>query len=170
MWIFSFELNKCLNRAIPSKLFSSTRKVQTCIRQSKRITKKCCFRFSECEFHLMRSFSCHTDRINRGMTVSIGFLGIASQKIDFENHRNGNGCSCSIRSRHSFQCRSRSQPLPGFKLENFVYTQPHSNKMYELPKLQNCLQFYFSTSMINYLCTYNLILGQIKNFKYSNKF
>ena len=26
-------------------------------------------KFSECEFHLMRSFSCHADRINRGMTV-----------------------------------------------------------------------------------------------------
>ena len=33
--------------------------------------KKCFFSFSECEFHLMRSFSCHTDRINRGMTVPI---------------------------------------------------------------------------------------------------
>ena len=31
--------------------------------------KKCFFSFSECEFHLMRSFSCHIDRINRGMTV-----------------------------------------------------------------------------------------------------
>ena len=31
--------------------------------------KKKFFSFSECEFHLMRSFSCHIDRINRGMTV-----------------------------------------------------------------------------------------------------
>ena len=31
--------------------------------------KKMFFSFSECEFRLMRSFSCHTDCTNRGITV-----------------------------------------------------------------------------------------------------
>ena len=36
--------------------------------------KKMFFSFSECEFHLMRSFSCHIDRINRGMTVCMNLM------------------------------------------------------------------------------------------------
>ena len=36
--------------------------------------KKCIFSFSECEFCLMRSFSCHTDRTNRGITVVMIFI------------------------------------------------------------------------------------------------
>ena len=40
------------------------------------------FRFSECEFHLMRFFSCHADCINWGMTV-LKFLFFKILKLKF---------------------------------------------------------------------------------------